>query len=41
VNLRRVSAQLARVRQPMDEQEKILTDDRWPLPKYSEMLFVM
>jgi glutamine synthetase len=29
------------VREPADELERIVPDEIWPLPKYSEMLFVM
>jgi glutamine synthetase len=29
------------IRTPTDELEKILPDELWPLPKYSEMLFIM
>jgi glutamine synthetase len=32
---------LEEVRIPADELEKIVPDDLWPLPKYSEMLFIM
>jgi glutamine synthetase len=32
---------LAEVREPADELERIVPDDLWPLPKYSEMLFMM
>ena len=32
---------LADVRQPADELEGLIPDDLWPLPKYSEMLFIM
>ncbi|HEX8648254.1 MAG TPA: glutamine synthetase III [Thermoleophilaceae bacterium] len=31
---------LARVRELADQLEKIVADDLWPLPKYSEILFV-
>jgi glutamine synthetase len=31
---------LARVREVGDELEKIVADDLWPLPKYSEILFI-
>jgi len=31
---------LARVREIGDELEKIVADDLWPLPKYSEILFI-
>jgi glutamine synthetase len=33
-------AALARVREVGDELEKIVADDFWPLPKYSEILFI-
>jgi len=29
------------VRKPADQLERMLPDDLWPLPKYSEMLFIM
>ena len=32
---------LNEVRVPADELEGIIPDDLWPLPKYSEMLFIM
>ena len=32
---------LEEVRIPADELERIVPDDMWPLPKYSEMLFIM
>ena len=32
---------LNEVRNPADELEGIVPDDLWPLPKYSEMLFIM
>jgi glutamine synthetase len=31
---------MASVREVADELEKVVADDLWPLPKYSEMLFV-
>jgi glutamine synthetase len=31
---------LAKVREVGDELEKVVADDLWPLPKYSEMLFI-
>jgi glutamine synthetase len=31
---------MARVREVADKLEKVVADDLWPLPKYSEMLFV-
>ncbi|RPI02301.1 MAG: glutamine synthetase type III [Calditrichaeota bacterium] len=36
-----VAELLLQIRQPVDELEKLVPDDLWPLPKYSEMLFVM
>jgi glutamine synthetase len=33
-------AALARVREVGDALEKIVADDLWPLPKYSEILFI-
>jgi glutamine synthetase len=33
-------AALARVREVGDQLEKIVADDLWPLPKYSEILFI-
>jgi glutamine synthetase len=33
-------AAMASVREVADELEKVVADDLWPLPKYSEMLFV-
>ncbi|MBN1561991.1 glutamine synthetase III [candidate division KSB1 bacterium] len=32
---------LAEVRQPVDELERLVPDELWPLPKYSEMLYVI
>jgi glutamine synthetase len=32
---------LEEARKPSDELETIIPDDLWPLPKYSEMLFIM
>ena len=32
---------MASVREPVDALESIVEDGLWPLPKYSEMLFVM
>lgn len=32
---------LEQLRKPADELETILPDELWPLPKYSEMLFIM
>ncbi|MBN1996321.1 glutamine synthetase III [candidate division KSB1 bacterium] len=29
------------IREPVDELELLIPDDLWPLPKYSEMLFIM
>jgi glutamine synthetase len=31
---------MARVRQAADKLEKVVADDLWPLPKYSEILFI-
>ena len=31
---------MAKVREAADRLEKIVADDLWPLPKYSEMLFI-
>ncbi len=36
-----IPALLEEVRIPADELEEILPDELWPLPKYSEMLFIM
>ncbi|HEX6586214.1 MAG TPA: glutamine synthetase III [Solirubrobacterales bacterium] len=33
-------AALAKVREAADKLEKVVPDDLWPLPKYSEMLFI-
>jgi glutamine synthetase len=33
-------ARMADVREVADKLEKIVPDDLWPLPKYSEMLFI-
>jgi glutamine synthetase len=33
-------AAMARVREAADKLEKVVADDLWPLPKYSEMLFI-
>jgi len=33
-------AAMARVREVGDELEKVVADDLWPLPKYSEILFI-
>ena len=33
-------AAMARVRELGDQLEKIVADDLWPLPKYSEILFI-
>ena len=35
-----VIAAMASVRQPADKLEKVVADDLWPLPKYSEILFI-
>jgi glutamine synthetase len=31
---------MAAVREVADRLERVLADDLWPLPKYSEMLFI-
>jgi glutamine synthetase len=31
---------MADVREVVDKLEKVVADDLWPLPKYSEILFV-
>jgi glutamine synthetase len=31
---------MARVREVADRLEKVVADDLWPLPKYSEILFI-
>ena len=33
-------AAMAEVREVADRLEKLVADDLWPLPKYSEILFV-
>ena len=33
-------AAMAKVREVADKLEKIVADDLWPLPKYSEILFI-
>ena len=33
-------AAMAEVREVADQLEKLVADDLWPLPKYSEMLFI-
>ena len=33
-------AAMAKVREVADRLEKLVADDLWPLPKYSEMLFI-
>lgn len=33
--------QLVKARVPADELETIIPDELWPMPKYSEMLFIM
>ena len=33
-------AAMARVREAADKLEKVVADDLWPLPKYSEILFI-
>jgi glutamine synthetase len=32
---------MAEIRKSADELERIVADDCWPLPKYSEMLFIL
>ena len=34
------SRRWTRVREVADKLEKVVADDLWPLPKYSEMLFI-
>ncbi|MDZ7315201.1 MAG: glutamine synthetase III [candidate division KSB1 bacterium] len=36
-----VAELLIKVRKPSDELEKLIPDDLWPLPKYSEMLSIL
>ena len=31
---------MAKVREVADRLERVVADDLWPLPKYSEMLFI-
>ena len=31
---------MAEMREVADQLEKVVPDDLWPLPKYSEMLFI-
>jgi len=31
---------MAAVRESSDKLEKVVADDLWPLPKYSEILFI-
>jgi glutamine synthetase len=31
---------MASVREAADKLEKVVADDLWPLPKYSEILFI-
>jgi glutamine synthetase len=31
---------MAKVRETVDQLEKVVSDDLWPLPKYSEILFI-
>ena len=31
---------MAKVRDAADQLEKVVADDLWPLPKYSEILFI-
>ena len=33
-------AAMAEVREAADKLEKVVADDLWPLPKYSEILFI-
>jgi glutamine synthetase len=33
-------AAMAKVREAVDKLEKVVADDLWPLPKYSEILFI-
>jgi glutamine synthetase len=33
-------AGMAKVREAVDELEGVVADDLWPLPKYSEILFI-
>jgi glutamine synthetase len=33
-------AAMGGVREAADKLEKVVADDLWPLPKYSEMLFI-
>ena len=33
-------AAMAKVREAADKLEKVVADDLWPLPKYSEILFI-
>ena len=33
-------AAMAKVREAADRLEKVVADDLWPLPKYSEILFI-
>lgn len=33
--------QLEKVREPVDELEELIPAEEWPLPKYSEMLFMI
>ncbi len=35
-----MAAQMAHLRRDVDELEKLVADDLWPLPKYREMLFI-
>jgi len=36
-----VTGLMAKVRKPADELEHLVADELWPLPKYSEMLFIL
>ena len=33
-------ARMAELREVADQLERVVPDDLWPLPKYSEMLFI-
>jgi glutamine synthetase len=36
----RVVPAMSTVREAADKLEKVVADDLWPLPKYSEVLFI-
>ncbi|MBN2601699.1 MAG: hypothetical protein JXR87_06890, partial [Candidatus Marinimicrobia bacterium] len=36
-----IIGQIEKVRVNVDQLENITADDLWPLPKYSEMLFIL